>query len=93
MGTLLAFLSAVSGFACLALSMARHCRDLFGKVPSRSIQRVFRIVGWVLMIISIGLTVSSEGPAIGPVLWFGLLTPAAQATVLMLTYRNRWPTK
>ncbi|WP_313440174.1 DUF3325 domain-containing protein [Novosphingobium sp.] len=90
MSALFVFLSAVSGFACLALSMARHYRDLFGKALSRPVERAFRLSGWSLIAVSFAIATASQGPAIGPVLWLGLLTPAAQVVVFMLTYRDRW---
>lgn len=90
MEALVIFLPALLGLGLLALSMPRHCRDLFLKPSSRIMEQAFRVTGWSLMTASLAIAIGINGYAIGPVLWVGLLTVATQFVALMLTYRDKW---
>lgn len=88
--TIIAFLSAFAGFAAMALSMHKHYRDLFGVAPPERLRKALRTSGFVKIAASLGLAIAVEGISIGLVLWAGLLTLAAIAVCLLLTYRERW---
>lgn len=51
-------------------------------------ERAFRPTGWLLMTLSLAIAIGFEDYAIGPVIWTGLLTVAAQLVALTLTYRD-----
>ena len=87
MMTLAAHGLALAGFATLALSMQKHHRDLFGKLPSRRRALVLHCMGWALLGLSFAACILHSGWSTGPVLWFGVLTIAALITALTLTYR------
>jgi len=83
---LAALILATAGFAGLALSMHKHHRDLFGKLPCRLRALAFAGAGWMLLALSFGACIAASGWAIGPVFWVGLITVAALIVVLALTY-------
>lgn len=90
MTALLPFIPAVLGMFLLALSMSKHYHDHIGKQPSGVTPMVFRTAGWLLTVISLAAAIAIEGCAVGPILWLGLLTLAAQVVALILTCRVRW---
>ncbi|WP_048939640.1 DUF3325 domain-containing protein [Sphingobium yanoikuyae] len=90
MTALLPFIPAVLGMSLLALSMPKHYHDQVGKQPSGVTPLAFRIAGWLLTVISLASAIAIQGRAIGPILWLGLLTVAAQVVALILTCRVRW---
>lgn len=88
--TIGALLLAVAGFALLALSLAKHHRDLLGKIPSRTAERSLRAGGWLLLGASLLACISAAGVSIGLVLWTAVLTVAAIAVALLITYQDLW---
>ncbi|MBY8822800.1 DUF3325 domain-containing protein [Sphingomonas colocasiae] len=88
--TILALVLALSGFALLALSLAKHHRDLIGGMPSRTAERRLRTGGWLLLSVSLTSCIAADGLSIGLVLWSGTLTIAALAVVAMITYQELW---
>ena len=85
----LTFICILSGFAALALSMVKHHRDLFGRVPDHRHQLCLRAAGWALLALALGPAVSGFGPAIGIILWFALASLAVPILALSITYRDR----
>ncbi len=90
MMTILALLLAVVGFVLLALSLPKHHRDLLGTMPSRTVERAFRASGWLLLGTSLLTCIATSGVSIGLVLWTAVLTVAAIAVVLLITYQDLW---
>lgn len=86
----LSFTLAVLGFTLLALSLARHYRDIFGKTLSPMRGRTFRTAGCLLMAASMASAITAQGIGTGLVLWFALLTVAALIVGLSITYRDKW---
>ncbi|MCG8359151.1 MAG: DUF3325 domain-containing protein [Kiloniellales bacterium] len=89
-----ALLLAIAGFGALALGMRKHHRELFGAPPSQWRALALHSIGWVLLGLSFVACILDSRWSIGPVLWLGLLTVAALATALTLTYGPRfisWP--
>ncbi len=84
------FLLALLGFALLALSLAKHYRDLLGKTLPVALGRMFRGVGWLLLAASLMGAIAGQGFAIGIVLWTALLTAAALLVGLSISYGDRW---
>ncbi|MFT4055638.1 MAG: DUF3325 domain-containing protein [Novosphingobium sp.] len=84
------FFFSLAGFAMLALSMARHHRDLFARAPARSLEIILRCGGWVAIAVSLGLSIAVAGTAIGIVQWTAFLMMAAFFVALLLTYKDIW---
>jgi hypothetical protein len=76
-------------FACLALGMERPQEDLFGRHLSRRSITWLRIAGWVLLALSLGVTLDQERWAVGLVAWFGYLSAGAAIVFLALVAWNR----
>ncbi len=81
---------AYAGFMGLCLAMERHHEQVFG---SRRIPvwrgRLLRIVGWLLLALSLLPVVLETGWAVGIVLWAGLLTAAGVSLAFLLPYAPR----
>ena len=84
-----ALVAALAGFAALGLAMHKHHRAVFGEPASRRLMIALRSTGWVLLALSFAASVAGSGWAVGPVLWLGLLTLAALAVALLLTFGAR----
>lgn len=87
-GALLAFagLAACLGFAALALAMDRHFEGCFGRGRQPGRLRPFLRVGGALgLAASLLASIAARGAAQGWVLWFGVMTAAAMAVVLVLS--------
>jgi len=84
---LAAWLAAAAGFTALALAMDRHHEDVFGrgKAPGAA-RRWLRAGGSAGLLASLLASLAARGPAQGWVLWLGVLTAAALAVVLALSY-------
>ncbi len=89
MTALSTFIPLALGLSMLALSMPRHHREILEKSPSRCIERALRMAGWLSLVMALAVAIAFEGLAIGPVLWVGLLTIAAQCLALALAYRGK----
>jgi hypothetical protein len=89
--TLTAFILSVLGFFCLAFSVPRHCRHLFGRELHRSIMPVLRVAGWLLIVASLAASIERWGALFGTATWFGTITVSAVATTLLLTYGAKTP--
>ena len=85
----LAFALSLIGFAALALAMHRHHQQSFGRRPSRKARLLMRVAGATGLGSSFVVCVAGGGWAVGPVLWFGLLSAAGLVVVLLLAYRRR----
>lgn len=91
MTVLATFLLALAGFAALALSMQKHHRDVLGRASPRSRELLFGSGGWLLLAVSLFSAIAGADLFVGIVLWLGLVTIAALAVAMVLTYgpRNR----
>ncbi|MBA1204549.1 DUF3325 domain-containing protein [Pseudomonas capeferrum] len=81
-------LCAYGGMLGLCQGLERHYKQVWGKpcAPWRS--RVLRGLGWVGLVASLLLCVQAWGWAMGPVAWFGAMSLAGLALVMLLPY---WP--
>lgn len=84
-----AILFALLGFAALSLAMARHQRDVLGRVLSPRASRLSRIAGWIALLASATCAMRAEGAALGAVYAFGIDTMCAALVALGVTYRSR----
>lgn len=78
-----------SGFSALCLSMDRHHKQVFGEPPAHLERWMFRIGGWLSLVVSCWPAVIALGTSIGISLWITLLSVAGLAVVLLLSYRPR----
>lgn len=83
--------AAFGGFTALALAMDRHFEDLFGrgKTLSGTRRNGLRAAGAAALVLSLQASLASHGSAQGWVVWLGILTAAALAVVLLLSYGLR----
>lgn len=91
MMTILTLATCVLGFACLALAMKRHYRQLTNRQLtnselSSSACLWFRYLGTGSLILSFTLSVMQSGWPVGTVLWFGLATISILVVILTLSY-------
>ncbi|WP_312682696.1 DUF3325 domain-containing protein [Stenotrophomonas chelatiphaga] len=84
----LALLLAIAAFACLALAMERHHRDVTGHAPAVARRRLLRLLGCAGLVASLTASIGAWGVAWGVVGWCGVLAAAAGAVLLWLSFRS-----
>ncbi len=89
--SLSACLLSFVAFICLALSVPRHCRHIFGRDLEGPVMPTLRIAGWVLLGASLAASIAEWGAFVGIVGWIGILTVSAIAVTLSLTYGPKPP--
>ncbi|MBD9482122.1 DUF3325 domain-containing protein [Pseudomonas sp. PDM14] len=82
-------LLAYSGMLALCQGLERHYKQVWGKVPSLAVRRGLRAAGWLALALSFAACVASWGWAMGPVGWFGQISLAGFALVMLLPYAPR----
>lgn len=89
---LLALTLNFSAFTALSLAMEKHQLDLHGKAHARPARmRLWRWLGWALLVIAFGICVADHGWAAGPVLWMGAMTISGLLIAFGLyPWRPRW---
>ena len=85
----LAFVLCCAGCAALASSMQKHARQIFSAERLQSQRAVYRLVGWALLLTSVGASCAAWGAAVGLVAWFGIATVAVLAVSMGLTIVRR----
>lgn len=78
-----------AGLAGLCLAMSRHQQQVWERVLSPLSTQGVRIGGWLLLAVSFAACLRYWGGAVGPVVWFGLMSFTAASIVLMLSYTPR----
>jgi len=68
---LAAFLLSTLGFAALALAMARHQEDLFGRTLAVTATRWLRVAGWAALLLALVVIVKAQGWGVGLVSFSG----------------------
>jgi len=86
---LLALLMCYAGFTALCLSTDRHHGELLHSRPSPRRRIVLRVIGWLLLTVSIWPAVAVAGWGQGLVEWCAVLMLSALLLVLLLPYRPR----
>lgn len=84
--TISAYFLAFAGFVAIALSMSRHQAKVFGK-ESASPPPWTRAAGCLLLALSFAPCIAIAVFSLAIVRWFGVLTFAALAVILLMTYR------
>lgn len=83
--------TAYLAFACFALSQRRHWEAVTeGRAyPALVVGRILRPLGGVLLVLSLALALTRDGLDYGSMLWVVVLSIAALAVALTLTWRPR----
>lgn len=89
MNEMLSVVLAYASLVAFALAMHRHQRQVCRRPLSARSSWLLRTVGTAGLGASFAICVVHSGWSVGPVLWFGLLTAAGFALVLLLAYRPR----
>jgi hypothetical protein len=82
-------LFCLCGFAALCLGVGKHYREHFTHTPSPRRRRVLRVLGGLLLALSLAACVAGEGWQIGPVLWVGWLSVLGMALVFARPWLSR----
>lgn len=85
----LLLLSALAGFAALALAMERHQEDLWGKALSAQQTRGLRAAGWLLLGLCLALAIAAKGWSFGLVAYSGHTSAAAALVFIALLVWSR----
>jgi len=80
--------SSLGGFALLALASEREGEALLRQPATGAQRRLFRLLGWPLLVLALALCVRGWFAHFGIVLWLGWLSVAAVALVFGIAY---WP--
>ncbi|WP_060508631.1 DUF3325 domain-containing protein [Pseudomonas sp. NBRC 111124] len=78
-----------AGFAALCLAMEKHFSDLLKRKPGPAQLRALRVGGWLLLILSLVLSIQWRGWAHGLVEWVALLMAGVTLWVFGLPYMPR----
>ncbi len=86
-----AFALTYAGLTALCVGFDRHHRQLRpGRTkPSARRHLVIRTGGWLLLSLSLWVSLRAWGDGVGWVAWFGLLSAATTLLVLQLAYAPR----
>lgn len=86
---LAAGLVSYCGFACLALAMTDHWAQVNGQHEGAAPRRL-RLAGFALLGVAYALCVYRDGASFGSLLWTVLMSAAAIAVALTLTWRPKF---
>ena len=87
--TLATLILDLASFLALALSLARHQRDVLGRDLPHAVIRAMRAGGYGGIALAFVLQALVHGPAYGAMAWAGLLTISAVLVVAGLTLRSQ----
>ena len=90
MMALAAILLAFAAFTVIAASMDRHTGQLGTEQLQPARQQACRWAGFALLAVSLAPCLLRWGPSVAVAAWLGLLTFAAMALGLLLTYAPQW---
>lgn len=86
---LILFVLSVAAFACLALSMERHQRDVVRRVLSTQATQQLRAMGWALLVFSTVFAMRGLGVGSGLAALSGHTSVAAGVVVLAMVAHAR----
>ena len=82
-------LIAFAGVVALCLAMEKHFSDLLGRKPRPGQLRLLRSAGWLLLLLSLVLSVHLRGWAYGLVEWTAVMMAGVTLWVFGLPYQPR----
>ena len=85
----LAFGLAYVGMTGCCLGMPKHYRQVWNAEPAAHVSLLWRVVGWVLLIVALAVSVLDGGAAIGSVTWLGMLSATGIALTVILPAHPR----
>jgi hypothetical protein len=86
---LLATLLCYLGFTALSLSMSRHYADAVGSKLAPGPRQLLRVLGWIMLLLSLWAGVQAGGWTIGLVQWFAALMASALVLLIAMSLRPR----
>ena len=81
-------LFAYAGMLGLCQGLERHYKQVWQRTCPRSLRLTLRSAGWLALLASLWLCAQAWGWAMGPVAWFGAMSLAGMALLMLLPY---WP--
>ncbi len=84
------FVLSLAAFACLALAMERHQRDVLRRVLSAQATEKLRAIGWALLVFSTVFAMRGLGVGSGLAALSGHTSVAAGVVVLAMVAHGRW---
>lgn len=78
------------GMFSLSLSMEKHYKQVLSSSFSQSKRIGFRLLGWMILALSIYTNILASNIAIGIASWFGIATLMTGLMIYILTYRPKW---
>ena len=89
MSALIVFGLAYAAMALLALAMERHQEQFVGRALAPQQVRLLRAGGWLLLALALWPALAAWGTQVGIAGWLGVLSFAALAIGLQLSYAPR----
>ncbi|HFK2945195.1 TPA: DUF3325 domain-containing protein [Stenotrophomonas maltophilia] len=84
------FVLSLVAFACLALAMERHQRDVLRRALSAQATQQLRAIGWALLVFSSVFAMRGLGLGFGLAALSGHTSIAAGVVVLVMVAHGRW---
>ncbi len=84
------FVLSLVAFACLALAMERHQRDVLRRALSAQATQQLRAIGWALLVFSSVFAMRGLGLGFGLAALSGHTIIAAGVVVLVMVAHGRW---
>lgn len=85
-----AVLCAVTGMGWLALAMAVHAEQAWGRVPSARALRTLRVLGSVSIVASLAFCLAADHATMAVLVWTMSLTGGALLSAFVLSSRPHW---
>jgi uncharacterized membrane protein len=82
------FILAFGAWAMLCAAMNRPYNELFANAKIKPKPTVLRIIGWLLLAVSLSCSVAKWGGSVGFAAWWVLLAVSAFGFIILRTY---WP--
>jgi hypothetical protein len=86
---ILAIIISFFGFAALAFSLERHYAQISDKKLTTGNKVLFRLVGWVLLAVSVAPCIAQWETAIGISAWFLIASVSGSILVLILSFADK----
>jgi hypothetical protein len=75
--------------ALFCMAMDKHRQQVIDKALPLMLTRSFRPLAWLLLVTTFYVSIELYGWSIGPAVFFGALTAALFALILLLTYQAK----
>ena len=75
--------------ALFCFAMAKHRAQVFSHELNKSLVTTFRLLAWLLLLLTFAISIDLYAWSIGPVVFIGALGAALLVLILLLTYHAR----